>query len=105
MKKTTVHYRVAISRQGSDYTSWLAPDGYSKYPERWKMYSDKQITSDEIYGLEQAKDHIREYYAKIDEYTEKRRLEKLSVERVSTTVEVAESFTFPHIFLISGVPM
>lgn len=93
MEKTTIHYRIAINRD-SGYTSWLAADGYSKYHQRLTLYNEKKINGDEIYGIEQAKDHINEYYSKTDEHTSKRQEDKLSIEKVTTIVEVVAEITF-----------
>lgn len=92
--KTTIYYRVAF-RPESVSTSWLSPDGYSKYNERCQMALDKKIQHDEVYGLEQAKEHIKEFFAKNDEYTESRRKDCAYIEKITTTTELVESYKYP----------
>ncbi len=91
MKNTiTYYYRVSINGH-----SWLSPDGYSKYSERLKLFHEEKLKQDEVYGLEQAKEHVQEYYNKNDEYTEGRKKDVLTIEIVTTIVQIVDSFTYP----------
>lgn len=95
MKTTeTIHYVLRINRNEAS-TSYLSPQGYSKYYERLRQYHDDKIKHDEVYGLDQAKEHAKEYFATEDQYTASRRKEILTIEKVTTINEPIESFKFP----------
>lgn len=86
-KYTSVHYRVAIDGG----TSWLGQEGYSEYHNRWsRMHNGTLAENEKVYGLEQAQAHIKEYLEKKDEYTEKRKQETLTIEKVTTIVEIVQ---------------
>lgn len=86
-KYTSVNYRIAINGG----THWLCEDGYSEYSKRWKMQHEEILPENEqVYGVEQAQAHIKEYYAKQDAYTEQRQNEVLTIEKVTTIVEIVQ---------------
>ena len=65
-------------------TSWLSPSGYSQYYNRLTMAHEGKIAHSEVYGREQAIEHAKEYYETNDEYTESRRSNSVTIERVIT---------------------
>lgn len=61
----------------------LSPTGYSKFNERCMKAANGGL-GEEVYGLNQAIEHAKEYLAIDDEYKEKRAIENLKVVHVIT---------------------
>lgn len=83
----STRYRIAINGN-----SWLAEDGYSQYYKRLKMRNDGVIQDHEVYGPDQAAEHVREYYDKADEYYQHRQNDVLTIEEVITIVTPVKTF-------------
>jgi hypothetical protein len=73
----------------------MSPDRYSKYHERLKMADRGEIGRDEVYGVEQAKEHAAELWATEGEYAEYWSKRKFVIQREVTTVEALEEVTPP----------
>ena len=87
---SSVQFRLVTDPNGG----WLSVDGYSKYNDRWKAKREGKLNDEPIYGLEQARDHAREYFSKEDEYTQSRREKSLTVEKVITITEQIEEINW-----------
>ncbi len=80
--KTTTYYRVS----NSDFNSWFCQSGYSKYYERLTLsHEGKLANGEQVYGYEQALDHIKEI--KLHEY-EGKLINKDTQFKVKITTEV-----------------
>lgn len=81
----------------------LSSSSYSKYYDRLTMYREGKIHYEEIYGLEQAREHVKEFYATKDEYSESRNKRSVTIEKeltITTKVEeldvtILNSLTLP----------
>jgi hypothetical protein len=83
---TNVSYRIRINGY-----AWLSETGWSGYNKRFTMRTTGELKEGEdIYGIEQAKAHAKEYLSKEDEYTSSRAGEVLTLEKVTTIVEEVE---------------
>ncbi len=79
---TTTHYEVKVN----DNSGSLSPTGYSKYHDRWEKKNKGKLL-EEVYGYEQAKEHVQEYFDKKDEYTKNRSKDVLTIVKVITITE------------------
>ncbi|BAV39213.1 hypothetical protein BPT24_088 [Tenacibaculum phage pT24] len=60
MSKQDTEYRVMYKYPEHNKWTTFEMGSYSKYVERIGMFKRGEITKEEIYGLEQAKEHIEE---------------------------------------------
>ena len=79
-------YRVTLGNG-----SYFGPDGYSKYYNR---LSDNSIPSDEKYGLEQAREHLKEIQQTINDGKAPYAGITLYVERILTVIDRVEEHTY-----------
>lgn len=93
MKKIKIkrYYRVVCSGGG-----YLASDGYSKWNERFKLFHEGKLSWEEIYGYEQAQDHIKEYFNRESEYQKYNRAETLFIEYIEEKSKILDSFIFKN---------
>lgn len=85
------------------FSSHFAQDGYSQYNNRWKQsVIDKNLEYSEIYGLEQAEDHIKELYLKEDEYSEGRRSKPMHIFKETTIREHIKTITYLDVLELKG---
>lgn len=83
MKQTIwTHYEL---RHGHSET--LPCEGWSQYRKRSKMFDRKEITEEEIYGLEQVKEHAKEIRSTQGEYAESWAKAELSIIRLTTITD------------------
>lgn len=88
--KTSTYYKLSI--QG--HNGYLAQDGYSKYYERLTKINEGMLPANaELYGLDQAREHAKEYYDKKNEYTKQRRRDILKIIKVTTIEEEVETLS------------
>lgn len=92
LSKIHTHYRVKINNSG-----WLTEDGYSKYYERLRLRDAGKIQDHEVYGPEQAAEHIEEYFNTVDGYTESRQKDVLTIEEVTTITTPVKTVERPKL--------
>lgn len=88
--RISTHYRVAINGN-----SWLAESDYSQYYKRLNLREAGKIQSHEVYGPDQAAEHVEEYFNKIDQYTYDRQKDVLTIEEVITIVTPVKTVERP----------
>ncbi len=83
--RTVTNYQVSVNGHHS-----LSKEGYSKYTYRYSQYFNGLLPYEQVYGKEQAIEHIAEYLGQVNEYQEQRRNETLTIEKVVTIVELVD---------------
>lgn len=67
--------------------STLCAEGYTQFYDRLRKKDKGELPEgEEVYGLQQAIEHVAEYYGTDDEYKESRQKEKLTIVKVITVV-------------------
>lgn len=85
---TSVYYQVQISLSVT-----LSCSDYSKYQQRFNLAMKGELPEGElVYGYKQAVEHVKEYYAKEDNYTKNRTKETLKIIKIITLTETITIF-------------
>jgi hypothetical protein len=83
-QKIKTEYRVTFAKSNA----FLDPSGYSKFNLRWKQYAELELEEGEqVYGLEQAREHAQEYFSRDNEYNAQRRAEAITIKKIVTIEE------------------
>ncbi len=85
MSTTSISYQIRIKGSGT-----LPSSQYSKYNERFKAFHQEKIQYEEIYGPEQAREHLKEIRQTEGAYAKYWSEVELSIEKVICTVEIIE---------------
>lgn len=80
--KTSINTQYRVAYEGLN--GWYSPDGYSKYHERWKQSQEKNTMPWDVYGYEQALDHIKELKEDIYEGKKHNANKKFFIEIITT---------------------
>jgi len=87
--KISISYQVRLK---GNQTSHFSCTGYSKYNERYIYYYKNGFPEDyEVYGLEQAKEHVQELKKSIYEGKKQYEHSIFEIVKVVTTTEVVET--------------
>lgn len=88
-RQTTVtHYEIVVGE--GPFASTLLPENWTQYYKRLSLSLDNQLEPNQVYGLDQVREHIKEVRQTTGEYAQYWRSVHLSIRKLTTTTEIIE---------------
>jgi len=92
MKDTTTETNTYLVVKTKDMNGYFSPEGYSKFDERWKKFNPEGgKTTLDIYGYEQALEHIQELRESVyegEKTYENSQFQIQTITTITTTINV-----------------